>query len=128
MAFLDDIKTILVSGGVNTSLIYKAAGPDDPNLLLVLTESEGFEGVITMQAGLVAEEPKVQVLARGAKNGYEAARVLAQQAYQVLKYRQQETVGSTTYMLMRAETPPFFIGYDSNERPMIVFNVRVVSR
>src|SRR5262245_33910597 len=126
---LDDIAALLEAAGVGTigvDLIKSGLPPDtDPSttLLTALVESPGMPDLYVHDATLPSVEyPFVQVLVRGAPYGYEAARLKAEHARQVLGGVHNTDLGATFYLWIFVQQPPFWLRTDQQERPILEFN------
>lgn len=125
--FLDDIAARLVSQGVGTkgtniflgskSIIPEGAGP-----YLTLTETGGA-GPMRVQNYTTAhvQRPTAQILVRA--KSYLDARTMIANAYAALDGIFNTTINGVFYQRIVARQEPTDLGLDSNERPMLVFNI-----
>lgn len=132
---LPELASVLVAGGlgltIGTNLFY---GPvqDRPETTPVVgllpyfgsRPSETLFGA----ADLVYEWPRIQVNIRGAVDGLEAALTLAEGVYKALGKIQAQTLGSTFYHQVTCLQPPYLLRYDTNRRPLLVFNIQCEKR
>lgn len=128
MAILDDIKSILVAGGMATGDIYLGSVPDAPNVgntIIGLVEPGGGPPELAMGGVVAAEQTVIQAIIRGNQWDYSTTQATARTAYQILRNRVTETVNTVEYKHIRAVAIPFFIGYDDNDRPLFSLNIEV---
>jgi hypothetical protein len=132
MAWLEDIISLLVTGGVgvsNTSIFLTSQGsiPLGPGPYLLITETAGFapERLHTDSDGRLNaaayERPGAQLLARGAN--FIDVRAMSRAAWTVLDGRYNETINGTWYREITALQRPFDIGPDDAKRVRVVFNI-----
>lgn len=118
MAFLDDLATQLdaaaVTGGATGWTALKAFMSNDPDKVVVLTESGGAP---SEQGEVGYDFPSFQALVRSSAYDYATARTKADAVISALNNTQ---VGSTVFIFSRHAPLP--IGYDQNNRPMISIN------
>lgn len=128
---LDEMTTYLAAQGVGTVGTDLFAGllPDTPDACVALLETGGMPAAHTVGGGgagsAVFERPSIQVICRGAKHDYAAARAKAGTAFTKLDGLANTTLSGTRYLSIFAAQPPFLIGRDENERPLVGFNVEV---
>lgn len=79
-------------------------------------------------ADLVYEWPRLQIITRGPADDLSAALTLAQACYEALGRVQATTISGTFYHRVTCLQPPFLLRYDSNRRPLVVFNVEAEKR
>jgi len=139
MPLLDDIGTYLVAqvGGFGkfsgtTGNLAKGANLDAiaPDTMVSLYDTAGLPSAQAFSTGAAAsiafEQPGLQILSRS--TSYKTARDNAYLAYQALDgfTGLLPTATGIQYQSIDAAHAPFFIGRDSNDRPMfsVNFNIR----
>ena len=100
--------------------------PTKPDAVVVVYEyggsaSEHGFGI----AGVKYENPRVQVVCRGAAFDYDGPRAVAQTIHDDLAKVQATTLGSTKYLMMTPMQTPFLMRRDDSDRVHIAFNVIV---
>lgn len=123
MAILDDIGTLLdnasVTSGATNWLLNKGFMTDEQDQ--VVTVTEGVARPSDHTPGITHDFPAIQVLVRGAKLDYEAARTKADAVIAALN---DATVSGQVFMLLRHSPLP--LGVDSLQRPMISINFDIM--
>jgi len=139
MPLLDDIGTYLVAQATafgklsgTTGNLAKGINLDAiaPNEMVSLYDTQGFESEQVFSTGASAsiafENPGLQILSRS--TSYAVARDNANVAYQILDgfAGVLPSATGTRYLSIDAAQAPFFIGRDSNDRPLfsVNFNIR----
>lgn len=126
MAWLDDLKTLSVAGGVSAGSILlssyaKIPAGDGPFLSIIETGGtapDRTQGV----AGNAYENPGAQFLARGAS--YTAARAMLVLAYNAVTGVQNQTVNGVWYVSIRPLQSQFIdLLSDEVGRARVAFNV-----
>jgi|TARA_R110002020_G_scaffold2230_4_gene10432 hypothetical protein len=126
MALLTDISARLDSQGRGTrgTDIFVARSPSSPDNVIVIYEFMGQEPYNTMGPSGTApyvKRPRFQVVVRN--TSYASAQTLADQVYSDLHWF-KGTIGSTSYLLIRALNQPFSMGEDENKRAQLACNYR----
>ena len=125
MALLDDIKAILVAGGITSGDIYLGGLPETPDSVIAILQPGGGEPHLAMGA-TVAEVHQIQILTRGARDGWAATRDQARTVHTLLKFDTGQTVNSVIYMSILALQQPFEITPDgAGQRPIFSCNYSV---
>lgn len=123
MALLDDVGTLLdnasVTGGATGWLLNKSFMTDEQDQ--VVTVTEGVARPSDHTSGTVHDFPTVQVLVRGAKLDYAAARTKMDAVITALN---DSTVSGQVFMLLRQS--PLSLGVDALQRPMISANFDIM--
>lgn len=124
---LDELADYAAENGLaNVAIVTGGSLPSDSSVVLGLFEypgraSEGGFGA----AGVKWEYPRVQVQARGEPGDYETARRLAEKAYQAFARIQNERLSNVLYRIVTPLTAPFLLKRDTNDCPIIAFNLEV---
>lgn len=126
MPLLPDISSRLDSQGRGTrgTDIFVSKSPDSPDNVIVIYEFMGQEPYNAMGPSGTApyvKRPRFQVVVRN--TSYASAQTLADQIFSDLHWF-KGTIGSTTYLLIRALNQPFSIGEDENNRAQLACNYR----
>lgn len=134
MPLLDDIATYIASQGQGTVkssvaqagvnwLIYKGSTPpgdrSDAISLMITVGGSPLETMGSGITGVVAEQPRFQILARNMD--YSAATAKAELLWATL-HGFSGTLGSTRYLRIEAQQSPFVVGRDDATRWMVGFN------
>lgn len=130
---LEELSSLLQAAGIGTSstTLFKHALPahgpvatDDPPQV-ALIEVGGLAPVRTLEMPPSRyERPVISVVIRGAPHGYQAARHKAQEAWEVLDGRANETIGGTRYLWIEALRSVHWIRDDDLFRPLFVFDIQ----
>lgn len=127
-AFLADMKTRMTGFTHKGAAVTIAAAriPDSPDMVLTLREYAGDPPKDYDAGGLPAfESPGLQLIARVAPNaGVAAAEALAVDAMRWLAGR-HVNVATQRYDWVAPNHRPFLMGFDENDRPLVVCNFRV---
>jgi hypothetical protein len=131
MALLDDVAVRLASqavagpSGTTTAsatgwTLFKAVLPPGPDQVVAVFETGGRQNE-NMESGLL-DRPTFQVRVRGAVNGYSAARTKIAAVRTALEGVHNTTVNGRYYAGMTADSEPFPLAVDDNNRPALVMN------
>ena len=123
----EDIGTLLESS-INTltlgTNLFIGLLPDQPDLGIALIDSPGMPPDPNNYY-----HPGLQVLVRASVGDYSVAAALSQSVMDVLHtYVGQPDVNSYFYTLVWSMGDPFFIGLDTNHRPLFSTNYRIQRR
>lgn len=121
MTILEAAGAQLVTDGVGTlaSNIFLGILPESPDLCIGVFEYAGLPPYETFNdGGLSLDRPNVQVLVRGPRNDYVAARDKAVAARNSLAKLANVSVSGVTVLRLSPSTSVNAIGYDDNDRPM----------
>lgn len=130
---LDDLGTLLQTAGLGTlgqtiflgSMPLDAPGTTTPDAIMALLETPGPGPLLVHDDVLPSiEQPIVQVRVRDAPYAYQAARLRAQQAWQVLSAVHNEALSGTEYLSILPLQSPFPLDTDDFARPHLIFHVR----
>ncbi len=132
MALLDDLGAWLAAQGVGTvgTDLYLGGWQDDPDAQVAVFEYGGpgpvdsFSDAATSPAPAVAR-PRVQVVARAAREDYQAARTKVAAARTALLKIANATVNGVYYERVEAIDEPFLLGRDEKQRPLLAANFQV---
>ena len=130
MALLDEIGFIVASASTGFTLgtnVMRSRLEPTPDEQIAIIETGGIASENTMSSTVgapVVERPRFQVICRAAKDNYQTARTNAETAWKALHNFTGPHAGSTgtTYYWMEALQPPFSLGNDENDRPLVAFN------
>lgn len=103
--------------GVN---LFVGIAPKSPDAVVVVLDTGGFDP----DAATDYKRPTIQVLVRGAKNGYQAAYVLAQAVVTSLHALSNKSQGDSRYSAWQ-EGDIISVGNDENDRPILTTNFRL---
>lgn len=129
MSVLTDMRARLLDAGIGTPIAL-ARVPDQPDAVIAIREYPAERSRDFTGRGLpVFERSAVQVIARAARDaGVAAAESIAWAAYRALSGRHALVeVGSSAqeYDWIVANHAPAHLGFDDNDRPLIVTNFSV---
>lgn len=125
MSLLDDIATklddagvgdIAATGGASTGwTIYKSYQPNAPDQVITINELPG--SLRDQTEGTEYEFPGFQIVVRGAELEYDVARIKMDEVIAELN-----NVAISGFVYIFADASPIPLGYDENQRPIIVLN------
>lgn len=129
MSVLQEVIAYLVAQNViGSAAIFGSSSASIPTSLdssLVVTETPGLTPLRDQNtAGVVAQRPHLQIVARGVD--YQTARALAKRAYDALAAIRGTTLGSTRYLDAIPNQEPFDLPPDTQGRTRSAFNVRIL--
>jgi hypothetical protein len=129
VSFMVDMRSRLTDAGITTPIALGRV-PDQPDAILAIREYTAERSRDFTADGLpVLERLAVQVIARAAKDaGIAAAESIAWAAYRALSGRHVDvTTGSDyqPYDWIEANHTPTHLGFDENDRPLVVCNFSV---
>jgi hypothetical protein len=123
------IKDHLITGGVG---IFLATAPQPPTgwrvAVAILPKEPDTIILVTSNGGrnpfphLLINEPTVQIMIRGAKNGYVAARTKAQEVQARMTAMSSVTLLGDVYRSSNQMGDIAFLGEDDNTRPLFSLN------
>lgn len=130
MGLLDEVGFIVASASTGFTLgtnVMRSRLEPTPDEQIAIIETGGLPPENTMSSVVgapVSERPRFQVVCRAAKDNYQTARTNAETAWKSLHNFTGPYAGSTgtVYHWMEALHPPFSIGPDENDRPLVAFN------
>jgi hypothetical protein len=128
---LDELGLFLQTAGVGSlgTTLFKGSLPLDHPLtdaappILAMIEVPGLPVVRAHDSKF--EQPVLQVAVKGAPFGYAAARLKAQEAWNVLDGVSNAVLSGVAYLWIEALQSPFWLRTDESNRPLIVFSIRV---
>lgn len=128
MPFLEDMKAILVAGGMTDGSIYLSGLPEHLSTAVVaLYEVSSGPAERAMGGVTVERRFSLQVICRGPKKDYAAARALAETVYGILGNRVTTVVNGSTYDQVVATGSPSQLPLpDDNDAPLVVANYDVM--
>lgn len=123
---LDDIATYLAGKNLGTvgTDIFKGFYPDQPDNCISLFEYAGSPTELTMCGSPTLERPGLQVRVRD--KDYSAGRARIGRVVDYLHGLAGTTLGSTRYLLIRANQSPESMGTDANNRSEFVVNFSII--
>jgi hypothetical protein len=129
MSLLADMRTRLTDAGITTPIALGRT-PDQPDALIAILESVAERSRDFTADGLpVLERRGLQLRARAGKDaGIAAAEAIAWAAYRALSGRHAEVATGSDYQpydWIIARHAPAHIGFDDNDRPIVVCNFSV---
>lgn len=128
MTTLADIGTVLQAAGVGTVGVDLFLGDltASPTFQMAIRETGGYAPIRDLDdTGIVVDQPRFQVICRGAVHGYAVARARIETAYRALDAVLHTTVNTVDYYQMQPVQPPFLVAYDELERPILACNFQV---
>lgn len=122
---LNDLVTFLAAA-LPAEVVRRGYIPTSPDRVIAFVELIGDEPLATMpgRCGYRMESPNIQVRARAVKDDYEAARDLAQDAFNALHDQVRLTISGTKYSLIEALQSPYNLGIDEESRWTCGFTLR----
>lgn len=100
--------------------------PNQPEAVVWIMESPGPSPMHEMgQALFDHEQPHIQVNVRGTEAEYDTPRQLIDDIYQSLVSMPPQTLGGTSYILVKALQTPAFLERDDSNRLIFVCNFEV---
>ena len=126
MSLLEDISLRLENQGRGTrgTDIFIGREPDAPDNLIVVWEQMGQEPYNTMgPSGTAPYVKRPRFLVQVRNTSFASGQTLADQIYSDL-HRFTGTIGSTSYLLIRALNQPYSAGEDENRRAQLACNYR----
>lgn len=125
---IDEILAVIGAGGFGTSgsTLFGGALPPTPDACVAVKEYPGGPPIYFFgEAKPGIEQPRIQILARGAARDYSGPRLLIEQIYQSLAARGAFVQGTARYLDLEPLQPPYELGRDENERWVFGFNLRI---
>lgn len=118
----EDIKDIIIAGGLGTfqTDLFIADFPDTPDSCTVVALAPGGAPGLWYEW----ERPGVQILVRGAANGYTSANATINEIAALL-HGYQDTINSARYALIQQQGNVLYIGKDESTRPVFSANFLV---
>jgi len=126
----EDLRDYLVTANVvNTAVAFVGALPSTPDIALATLVYGGDAPVRAMGDRNVVERVEyVQILVRGARDGYAAAATVMEAVYSALAGKINVTVGSHVYDQIVPTSAPLQLLSDNNGRPVFSLNVETWRR
>jgi hypothetical protein len=128
---LEAIGDYLQANGFGTqgTNIFLAVMPESPDTLITIYENSGNRPSFTMGAAPWAiDRPLIQVICRGARGDYPAARNRAEQIRALLGAVTDTTLSSVPVMRIESQGSIVPMGEDENLRPMVSINFECMVR
>lgn len=126
---LEAVGTYLAANGCGTlgETIWLGNLMETPDACLAVLEYEGETPVMTMSGPAVQlERPRLQVVARGPREDYEAARTAVLAARVLLAAVTDQTIGGLHVLRIEPVGRISPLGHDSGDRPRLAANFRVL--
>lgn len=122
LMLLDDVAAYLQTQGIGTigTDIFKGAMPDQPDNCICLYEYAGSPPDLHWNG----EYPGLQVMARN--TSYAAGRTKIETIRTKLHGLTEQTLGTTRYLLIKANQSPESLGRDENNRQEFVINFTII--
>lgn len=118
--FLTEIKNRIAGlsiSGYGSSVIFRGEMPNTPNRMIGLYQYAGNAPELGFGiSGLQYEHPGLKIVVRGEPTDYEGPFAVMNTIYRDLVTVQDELLGSTRYLMIRANQQPFLDARDSNQR------------
>lgn len=124
MSMVQDIAEELEDEEVGTvgTNIFCGRMPDDPDICIGVFQ---YGGQPIDEVTEDMEFPGLQVVIRGAKNGFDAGMTMAEAVRAALHGITDTTLTTTYYYRISANQSPEQMGLDANDRPLFVINFSV---
>lgn len=127
---LDDIVTLLSSGGTTSdgTELFAGFAPPTPDRAVIVYETGGQGPIRAFRSSTgqpVAEQPRIQVVARAAAWQYGTARLKINDCYRLLEGAGDRSINGVRYLWIGAVQSPFPMSRDENGRPLMVCNFDV---
>jgi hypothetical protein len=118
--FLTEIKNKIIAmniSGYGASQIFRGELPNAPNKLIAVYQYAGNAPELGFGIpGLQYEHPGLKVIVRGDPTDSEGPMIVMNTIYRNLVMVQDELLGTTRYLMIRANQQPFLDARDSNQR------------
>lgn len=114
-------------GVLGTSIFWgvEPTTPDNVGPILTVRDVPGGPPEPLMGTPSInVEHPGLQIIVRGARNGYAAAWTMAQNAFRAAVAVANQTLSGVYYLALLPTSSPNLLEYDGNDRPVIVFAVQ----
>lgn len=126
MTILEAVGTYLQSNNVGTlgTNLFLAVMPEAPDACVAVYETQGVAPLMTMNntAAWAIDRPGLQVVVRGARGDYPAARDKADQIRALLAKVTDQSLSGINVMRISPSGAVSPVGNDDNQRPMISVN------
>lgn len=121
MSWLDDIGEYLEAneiGGLGTDIFYRGFDATTPNCITLLDHA-GLGAIVSLSKDMTLERPELGVLVRNESDI--TGEQKAQEIYQLLNFRVNETIGSTYFKRIEAVAAPFFVS--QTDSGLFIFSI-----
>lgn len=122
MGLAEDIADLVTTGGV-TAAVFIGELPAMPIQAVSVIPSGGLPSIFAMDTAPNIERSRIQLLVRAAT--YPVAEALIRSAYDVLEGTRERLINFRRYHWIQAVQPPFYIGQDETEHPLLSCNFDV---
>lgn len=128
MAVSQEVATYFAANGIGTlgTTVFWGVEPTTPantGPITTVLDSVGLGPEFVLKATEInVDRPGVQVLVRGAQQGYSAAWDKAQAAYKVCAALIHQTLTGVLYLVLTPTSAPRILEFDANDRAVIVFS------
>lgn len=129
MSFLEGLASKLntASVAVTASNMFIGIMPDTPDLCVALYEYAGTAPLeVMVDDTATLEQPSVQVMTRGARNDYPAARTLIENVRDTLCGITDETISGVRFLRVSNLSAINALGTDEKDRPEFSLSLRAV--
>jgi hypothetical protein len=120
MALLADIKTRILTLGISgypAAQVYRGEMRPSPDNGIALHQYPGNAPELGFaRPGFLYENPGLQVTVRGGPTDYDGPREVIYQIWRDLPKVQDTVLGTTRYLMIRANQHPFLLERDGNQR------------
>lgn len=126
---LEGLAARLQSASVATSGtdLFIGIMPNSPDLCVALYEYSGTSPLeVMVDDAATLERPSVQVMTRGPRNDYPAARDLMVSVRDTLTAITNETISGVTFLRVAQISSINALGVDENERPRFTLSLQIV--
>lgn len=115
------------SVAVTASNMFIGILPDTPDLCVALYEYAGAAPLEVMQDdSATLEQPSIQIMTRGARNDYPAARELMVNVRDTLCSITDETISGVRFLRVHNQSSMNALGTDEKDRPEFSLSLRAV--
>ena len=114
----------VATAGVN---LYIGIMPSSPDLCVALYEYAGEQPLeVLRDNSATLERPSVQVMTRGSRNDYPAARSLMESVRDSLTGITDETISGVRFLRVTSQSSINAVGTDDNDRPLFTLSLLTV--
>ncbi len=124
-----DIATLLETSDIGLTLasdLFISREPDSPDNCVTLYDTPGSSPVVFMNKNEKYFYPSIQVRIRN--NDYRQGYALGKQIVTKLHGEGQTEINDTYYSLIAAQSEPFLLKYDKNNRAIFIINFNLQRR
>jgi len=129
MSVLEALGDKLQTDGVATvaTNLFIGIMPDSPDLCVALYEYSGASPLEVLRDNdATLERPSIQVMTRGARNDYPAARTLIENVRDSLTSITDQTISTVRFLRVHHQSAINSLGTDENERPEFSLSLQAI--